>query len=147
MRFISTTLNLEWENFWLAVLLLNNTLLNFFKISVNLLPSRFSSWFRIKITWIYINNIQKIRITGFFFHGFSWIRRPVSIPCPLYTKFGLSWNFLVKLKFFIHIKVVPIIYEWGKVERVLGNKTGITIYSWTVWMHQIKSACLRNLSM
>ena len=23
-------------------------------------------------------------------------------------------------------------YEWGKVEKVLGNKTGITSYPWTV---------------
>ena len=23
-------------------------------------------------------------------------------------------------------------YEWGKVKKVLGNKTGITSYSWTV---------------
>ena len=45
-----------------------------------------------------------------------------------------SRNFLVKFKFFLQIKVVPIIYEWGKVEKVLGNKTGITIYSWTVWV-------------
>ena len=25
-------------------------------------------------------------------------------------------------------------YEWGKVEKVLGNKTGITSYPWTVWV-------------
>ena len=24
-------------------------------------------------------------------------------------------------------------YEWGKVKKVLGNKTGITSYPWTVW--------------
>ena len=39
----------------------------------------------------------------------------------------------MKFKSFLQIKIVPIIYEWGKVEKVLGNKTGITIYSWTVW--------------
>ena len=24
-------------------------------------------------------------------------------------------------------------YEWGKVKKALGNKTGITSYPWTVW--------------
>jgi hypothetical protein len=39
----------------------------------------------------------------------------------------------VKFNFFLQIKIVRIIYEWGKVKKVLSNKTGITIYSWTVW--------------
>ena len=29
--------------------------------------------------------------------------------------------------------MVPIMYEWGKVKKVPGNKIAITIYSWTVW--------------
>ena len=33
-------------------------------------------------------------------------------------------------------------YEWGKVKKVMGNKTGITSYSWTVW--QAYKVRLRN---
>ena len=50
------------------------TLLNFFKILVNLLPSCFSSWFRFNITWIIINDIQKLKIKGKKNHDFSLIR-------------------------------------------------------------------------
>ena len=52
----------------------------------------------------------------------------------------ISWNFPVKSKFFLNILVVPIIYEWGKVETILGNKTGITSYSWMVCASNFISA-------
>ena len=29
--------------------------------------------------------------------------------------------------------MVPIMYEWGEVKTVPGNKIAITIYPWTVW--------------
>ena len=50
----------------------------------------------------------------------------------LYTKFWISRNFLVIFKFFLQIKVVPIIYEWGKVEKVRSNLSKITVNFWTV---------------
>ena len=52
----------------------------------------------------------------------------------LYTKFWISRNFLVTFKFFLQIKVVPIIYEWGKVEKVRSNLSKITVNFWTVWV-------------
>ena len=40
------------------------------------------------------------------------IPNPTDDDFPQYEyKFGISRNFLVKFKFFLHIKVVPIIYE------------------------------------
>ena len=30
--------------------------------------------------------------------------------------------------------MVPIMYEWGEVKTVPGNKIVIIIYSWTVWV-------------
>jgi hypothetical protein len=48
-----------------------------FQVICDLLLSCFSSWFSFNITWIWINNMQKLKITGIFFHGFSWIRRPL----------------------------------------------------------------------
>ena len=53
-------------------------------------------------------------------------------------------KFPVKFKFFLQIKVVPIIYEWGKVEKVQSNKTGITIYSWTVCRRHSKHKTVNN---
>ena len=44
------------------------------------------------------------------------------------TGFRNLWNIPMKLKIFF-----PIIYKWGKVKRGLGNKIGITIYSWIGW--------------
>ena len=41
-------------------------------------------------------------------------------------------KFSVKIKIFLDILIVSIMYEPGKVEKVLGNKIGITIYSWTL---------------
>ena len=49
----------------------------------------------------------------------------------IFTKSQIFQNFSVKFHFFLQIYVVPIMYEWGKVEKVLWNKIGITSYSWT----------------
>ena len=49
--------------------------------------------------------------------------------------FSLCTNFQnfqkssVKIKIFLHILIVPIMYESEKVKKVQGNKIGITIYS------------------
>ena len=50
----------------------------------------------------------------------------------LYTNFEISQKFSVKSQIFLHIYIVPIMHEWGKVKKVPGNKIAITIYSWTV---------------
>ena len=49
------------------------------------------------------------------------------------TRFRNSWNIPMKFPFFLHMQVVHIICKWGKVKKGLGNKIGITIYSWTGW--------------
>ena len=35
-------------------------------------------------------------------------------------------------------------YEWGKVKKVMGNKTGITSYSWTVWLFLFESKYIKD---
>ena len=39
-----------------------------------------------------------------------------------FTNFEFSQKFSVKSQNFLHIEIVPIIYEWGKVEKFPGNK-------------------------
>ena len=39
-----------------------------------------------------------------------------------FTNFEFSHKFSVKSQNFLHIEIVPIMYEWGKVEKVPGNK-------------------------
>ena len=51
----------------------------------------------------------------------------------LYTNFEIFQKFSVKIKIFLHILIVLIMYESGKVKKIQSNKIGITIYSWTVW--------------
>ena len=54
------------------------------------------------------------------------------------TNFEIFQKFSVKIKIFLHILIVPIRYESGKVKKVQSNKIGITIYSWTVcFKHEI----------
>ena len=50
----------------------------------------------------------------------------------LFSNFEFFQNFSVKSQIFFHIYIVPIMYEWGEVKKVLGNKTGFTSYPWTV---------------
>ena len=50
----------------------------------------------------------------------------------LCTNFEIFQKFSVKIKIFLHILIVPIRYESGKVKKVQSNKIGIAIYSWTV---------------
>ena len=50
----------------------------------------------------------------------------------LYTNFEIFQKFSVKIKIFLHILIVLIMYESGKVKKIQSNKIGITIYSWTV---------------
>ena len=45
----------------------------------------------------------------------------------------ISEKFPLKSQIFLHIYIVHIIYELGKVKKVQGNKIGITVYSWTLW--------------
>ena len=56
----------------------------------------------------------------------------------LYTNFEIFQKFSVKIKIFLHILIVPIMYESGKVKKIQSNKIGITIYSWTVCTIQPK---------
>jgi hypothetical protein len=46
----------------------------------------------------------------------------------LFKNFDFFQKFPVEYQIFLHILIVPIIYECGKVKKVLGNKTGITSY-------------------
>ena len=39
-----------------------------------------------------------------------------------FTNFEFSQKFSVKSQNFLHIEIVPIMYEWGKVEKVPENK-------------------------
>ena len=83
------------------------------------------------------------------FHGFSWIRRHhpawfcltqacISQNQRKIVKRSTNWAIeaLVeknpKFQIFLHIQLVPIMYEWGKVKTAPGNKIALTIYSWTV---------------
>ena len=46
----------------------------------------------------------------------------------LCTNFEIFQKFSVKIKIFLHILIVPIRYESGKVKKDQSNKIGITIY-------------------
>ena len=50
----------------------------------------------------------------------------ILIKLSLYTNFQ---KFSIKIKFFLHILIVPIMYDAGKVKKVMSNKIGITIHS------------------
>ena len=51
----------------------------------------------------------------------------------LCTNFEIFQKSSIKIKIFLHILIVPIMYESGKVKNVMSNKIGLTIYSWTLW--------------
>ena len=50
----------------------------------------------------------------------------------LCTNFEIFQKSSVKIKIFLHILIVLIMYESGKVKKIQSNKIGITIYSWTL---------------
>ena len=42
-----------------------------------------------------------------------------------FIKFEIFQNFPMEFKLFLQIEVIPIMYEWGEVKKVLENKIGI----------------------
>ena len=93
-----------WLYFW-------NILTNFLKPCKN----------QLCFTYLFLNLSQYRMLITKNLYFFSFI-----------TNFEIFQKLSVKIKIFLHILIVPIMYETEKVKKVLGNKIGITIYSWTL---------------
>ena len=84
-EFFFSVLTEIFFQFWLKFFFSSNkyfkkpvdTLFKILKYWTTLFPWGFFTWFGLNITWIYINNNQKLKIMKKKNHGFKWIRRPL----------------------------------------------------------------------
>ena len=74
-----------------------------------------------------IHKIQRKFFNMYKILNFSLIPRENS-NFSICTNFDFSQKFPVKSQIFLHIKIVPIMYEYRKVTDALGNKIAITSY-------------------
>ena len=114
-----------------------HTLFKILKYWTSLFPWCFFTWFGLNITWIYINDDQKLKITKKKKnHGFSWIRRPH----PLWFWLIKAWarqnqggrGLLIHLKpwffffiifnFWLLFMYIHVIFNPNQVNKPQGNK-------------------------